>query len=130
MRDMTRVAEDTYFLGAKALWFTPSIDKQFLTDFQDTMKRKKKKYFTLYDPKVKERIPEVVKNVGGDYKFLPKKYSTPGVTDMFGDYIVTFTSVDIGNVGEDVTIFVMKHPQLAETYRTWFKLIWDLCPKD
>jgi hypothetical protein len=47
---------------------------------------------------------------------------------MFGDYIVTFTSVDIGNVGEDVTIFVMKHPQLAETYRTWFKIIWDFCP--
>ena len=22
----------------------------------------------------------------------------------------------------------MRHPELAETYRTWFKLIWDLLP--
>ena len=130
MRDMARVAEDTYFLGAKALWFTPSIDKQYLEDFQAAMKRKNKKYYTLYDHRVKERVPEAVKDVGGEYKFLPKKYNTPGVTDMFGDYIVTFTSVDVGNVGEDVTIFVMQHPQLAETFRTWFKIIWDSCPAE
>lgn len=130
MRDMTRVAEDTYFLGAKALWFTPSIDKLFLNDFQAAMKQKKKQYFTLYDHRVKENLPEAIKDVGGEYKILPKKYPTPGVTDVFGDYVVTFTSVAIGNVGEDVTIFVMKHPQLAETYRTWFKMIWDFFPAE
>lgn len=129
MSDMARVAEDTYFLGAKALWFTPKIELQYLTDFQNALKKKGKKYYTLYDPRVKEKIPEAIKNVGGDFKILPKKYPTPGVTDMFGDYIVTFTSVDIGNVGEDVTIFVMKNKDLAETYRTWFKIIWDFCPK-
>src|SRR3990167_5060601 len=126
LRDMARVAEDTYFLGAKGLWFTPWVEKHYLLDFQDAMHRKKKKYYTLYDPRVKEKLPEAVKNVRGEYKFLPKEYSTPGVTDVFGDYVVTFTSVDIGNFGEDGKIFVMIHPELAETYRTWFKLIWDL----
>ena len=127
MRDMARVGEDTYFLGAKALWFTPKIELQYLHNFQNALKAKGKKYYTLYDPRVKEKIPEAIKDVGGEFKILPKKYPTPGVTDMFGDYIVTFTSVDIGNVGEDVTIFVMKNKQLAETYRTWFKIIWDSC---
>ncbi len=129
LRDMARVAEDTYFLGAKALWFTPWVEKQYLEDYQTAMKRKGKKYFTLYDYRVKEKLPKAFKNVGGEYKILPKNYLAPGVTDVFGDYVVTFTSVEVGNVGEDVTIFVMVNKELAETYRTWFKFIWDFCPK-
>jgi len=129
-RDLVRIAEDTYFLGAKAMWMTPGIDRQYLEDFKAAMKRKQKKHFTLYDYRVKEQIPQAVKEVGGEYKFLPKKYSAPGMTDIFGDYIVSFTSAGVGRVGEDVTIFVMQHPQLAETYRTWFKLIWDFCPAE
>jgi sugar-specific transcriptional regulator TrmB len=128
LRDLARVAEDTYFLGAKGLWFTPWVEKQYLADYQAAMKRKNKKYFTLYDHRVKEKLPQAFKNVGGEYKILPKKYSAPGVTDVFGDYVVTFTSVDVGNVGEDVSIFIMINPELAETYRTWFKMLWDLCP--
>ena len=125
LRDMTNVAEDTYFLGAKGLWFTPWVEKQYLDDYKNAMARKSKKYFTLYDPRVKKELPEALKNVGGEYKILPKGYEAPGVTDVFGDYVVTFTSVGIGNFGEDGTIFVMINPELAETYRTWFKLIWD-----
>lgn len=128
LRDMTRVAEDTYFLGAKGLWFTPWVEKHYLTDFQDAMKRKNRKYYTLYDPRIKQKLPQAFKNVGGEYKILPAKFATPGVTDVFGDYVVTFTSVDIGDFGEDGKIFVMIHPELAETYRIWFRLIWDLCP--
>ena len=128
LRDLAGVAEDTYFLGAKGLWFTPWVEKQYLEDYKAAMKRKNKKYFTLYDSRVKEKLPQALKNVGGEYKILPKKYNAPGVTDVFGDYVVTFTSVEIGNVGEDVTIFVMVNKELAETYRTWFKMIWDSCP--
>ena len=128
LQDMARVSEDTYFLGAKGLWFTPGIEKQYLKDYQANMKRKNKKYFTLYDPRVPNKLPQALKDVGGEYKILPKQYSTPGVTDIFGDYVVTFTSLDIGNFGDDGTIFVMIHPELAQTYRTWFKFIWDLLP--
>jgi len=128
LRDMARVAEDTYFLGAKGLWFTPWVEKQYLEDYQAAMKRKNKKYFTLYDYRVKEKLPQAFKDVGGEYKILPKDYQAPGVTDVFGDHVVTFTSVDVGNFGEDGTVFVMIHPELAETYRTWFRLIWDSCP--
>ena len=127
-RDLARIAEDTYFLGAKAMWMTPGIDRQILQDFKVAMKRKQKRHFTLYDYRVKELIPDALKEGGGEYKVLPKKYSAPGMIDIFGDYIVSFTSADVGKVGEDVNIFVMIHPELAETYRTWFKMIWDLCP--
>lgn len=128
MRDIVRVAEPTYYLGAKALWFTPNVEKHFLTDMRETFEKKKIPYFTLFDHQVLEKMPQAIQEVGGEYKVLPKKYSTPGVCDIFGDYVVTFSSVDVGNFGEHGSIFVMINHDLAETYRTWFKLIWDLTP--
>lgn len=128
MRDMARVGQETYFLGAKGLWFTPTISEKFLHDFKKTLERKKVQYYTLYDPLVVKKLPQALDKVGGQYKVLPEKYSTSAVCDIFGDYVVTFTSVDIGNVGEDVTVFVMINHELAESYKTWFRMMWDMCP--
>ena|SRR3984957_1054766 len=128
MRDLVRVSEPTYFLGAKALWFTPGIDKSFLDDYRKNFEQKKIPYYTLFDHRVLEKMPQAVKEVGGESKVLPAKYSTSGVCDIFGDHVVTFSSVDVGNFGERGSIFVMINHDLAETYRTWFKLIWDLVP--
>ena len=128
MRDLVRVAEDTYFVGAKGLWLTPGIDKHFITDFVRAMEKKKLKYYNLFDYRVKDELPEIIPMIKGEYKFFPKKYSTSGVVDIFGDYVVTFTSVGVGNFGEDGMIFVMINKKLAETYRTWFWYMWDMCP--
>ena len=125
MRDLVRVGEPVCFLGAKALWFTPGIPSYFLENFQKEMKKKKVKYRTIFDYRVKEQMPEAITKVGGEYKILPKKYSTPGVCDIFGDYVVTFNSAEVGNFGEKGTIFVMKNKELAENYRIWFQFIWD-----
>jgi len=128
MRDMVRVGEETYFLGAKALWYSPQVDKSFLNAFIREAKRKKMTYYTLYDPRVPTVFPKALEEVGGQYKVLPSNYPTPGVVDMFGDYVVTFTSVDVANFGEDGTIFVMRNKELAESYKTWFRMMWDFCP--
>jgi len=125
MRDLVRVGQTTYFIGAKALWFTPNVPDYFLKNFQKEMARKKVEYYTIFDHRVKEKMPEYIKQVGGNYKIFPKEYSTPGVCDIFGDYVVTFNSVDVGNFGEDHTIFVMKNKELAENFRIWFKFMWD-----
>ena len=125
MRDLVRVGKTTYFLGAKALWFTPTVPEYFLTNFQKEMARKKVEYFTIFDPIVQEKMPQYISRVGGNYKIFPKEYSTPGVCDIFGDYVVTFNSVDVGNFGEEGTIFVMKNAKLAENFRIWFKFMWD-----
>jgi len=126
LRDMIMTAEDTYFLGAKGLWFTPWVDKHYLAEYQKAMAKKNSKYWTLYDHRVQSELPQALSDVGGEYKILPEKYKSPGVTDVFGNYVVTFTSVGIGNFGENGTIFVMQNKELAETYRTWFQIIWDL----
>ncbi|MCW1930241.1 MAG: hypothetical protein KIH62_002890 [Candidatus Kerfeldbacteria bacterium] len=130
-RDLLRVSQDTYFLGAKGLWLSPQIDnafrKQFVLPFQ---KNTKIKHLTLFDPRVPEKLPQALEDVKvGSYKVLPEKYATPAVCDIFGDYVVTFTSVDIGQLDDDLTIFVMKNPELAQSYRTWFEFMWDALPK-
>lgn len=128
MRDLVRVGQDTYFLGAKALWYSPQVDQTFLQSFIREAQKKKLKYYTLYDPRVPERFPQALQEVGGEFKVLPSGYPTPGVVDMFGDYVVTFTSVDVANFGEDGTIFVMINKELAESYKMWFRFMWDMCP--
>jgi len=129
MRDMVRVGEDTYFLGAKGLWYSPGISPSFLQDFKRTMDDKHLSYKTLYDPRVPAALPHALDDVGGEYRVLPKGFDTVGVMDVFGDHIVMFTSVDVGNFGEDGTIFVVINHDLAESYRQWFRFIWEHCPK-
>lgn len=127
IRDMTRVAEDTYFLGAKGNWVTPGASLEMEKVFQRRIKEKGKTLKILFDPRVKKR-KDILKTTTGEYKFLPEGYETLGIVDVFGDYVVTFVSEGIGNFGEDGSIFVMRNDELAESYRTWFRLIWDLVP--
>lgn len=125
MRDLVRVGEPVYFLGAKALWFTPGMDIKFLKDFQAAMELKEGGYKTLFDPRVPKELPDAIKEVGGEYKILPEGCETVGVVDIFGDYIVSFTSAGVGDFGEDGKIFVTINRDLANSYRTWFELIWN-----
>ena len=129
MHDLLRIGKPTYFLGAKGLWFSPQIDKGFLERYVKEFNKKKIPYFTLYDPRVKKQLPQALKEVGGDFKVLPDGYQTPAVMDIFGDHIVTFSSIDVGKFGDDVTIYVMVNPELAESFRTWFQFMWDMCPE-
>ena len=124
VRDMIMVAEDTYFLGAKFNWATPGVESLF-DEYNKAMKAKNKKQQTIFDPRVKESIPKSAYSKVGAHKFFPPGYETPGVMDVFGDRVVTFKSMDIGNFGEEGSIFVMVNKQLAESYRTWFRFIWD-----
>lgn len=125
--DRARVGEDTYFLGAKGNWVTDEKSMELEKQFQRQLKAKGKKLKILFDPRVKERT-DILKTTPADYRFLPKNFETPGVVDVFGDYVVTFNNRDnVGKFGEKGLIFVMISPELAETYRTWFEMIWSTC---
>lgn len=128
MRDLVRIGEPVYFLWAKALWFSSNVEEYFLTSFQAAMKKKKLKYFTLFDYRVYEQIPKAIKKVAGEYKILPKNYSTPAVCDIAGEYVFIFNSADVWEWGEDGSVFVLKNKFLADSFRTWFQCIWDFCP--
>ena len=128
LREMLKVGEDIYCLAAKGAWFDPRIEK-FTGWFLEEAKKKGIRYHHIFDAEVEEHLLKVPRAVGKPYKFLPKEYSTISTMDIFGDRVVTFTGLHLGKLDDDLTIFVMVSPELAESYRTWWKMIWELLPE-
>lgn len=126
LRDILKVGEDVYFIGAKGGWFDKDL-QTFIKKFLQEAKVKKIKYYHIFDSSVKEEAPELLPLLGKPYKFLPSKYSTTGAIDIFGDHIVTFSGLNVKDITDDVTLVVIVNKELADCYRTWFKFIWDNC---
>lgn len=127
LRDILRVEKNVYMIGAKLGWFDPRL-KNFIESFLKEAKRKKIKFFHVFDAEVKEKGKATLPLLGPDYKFLPVKYATNSAVDIFGDYVVTFTGLKLYKIDDEVTLFVLKDKELAESYRTWFNFMYDMCP--
>ena len=129
VRDMTRVGEDCFFLWAKWNWLTPWIPFRNEEVFKKSIDKNWKKVKIIFDPRVRER-KDIQDTASWEFRFLPKWYETKWVMDVFWDYVVTFNSTWIWNFWEGGSIFVMINKELAESYRIWFKFIWDFCEKE
>ena len=70
--------------------------------------------------------PELIKSFGGtgQYRFLPKGYSTNSAVQIFGDYVVSYTDLDVGKINDKVVFFIVRSHNLADSFRTWFKFMW------
>lgn len=120
--------KDIYGIGSKGTWFDPRI-KNFSIRAGKELEKKKIKSFLIYDWEMKD-YPEVMRVIGKPYKFLPKKYSTGSSIDIFGDYIAIYSGVNIKELDQDITIFILKDKTLACDYKKWFDLLWDMLPKE
>ena len=129
LRDALKMGEDIYSLGAKGAWFDPRMSS-FLDWFVKEAKKKKINYHHIFDHEVREKLPQVPKTVGMPYRYLPKNFSTNSTIDIFADRIVTFTGLGLGKLDDDVTIFVVVSPRLAESYRSWWQYIWSTLPEE
>jgi predicted transcriptional regulator len=127
LREALKVGKDMYEFGAKGGWFDPRM-LNFTTWFLAEAKRKKVKFHHIFDHEVKTKAPHVPEAVGKPYKFTAEKYSTESAIEVFGDRVVTFTGLQIGRLDDDVTIFVIVSPKLAESYRIWWQFMWDKIP--
>lgn len=129
LRQALRQGEDVYCFAAKGGWFDPRL-KTFMDRFLVEARRKGMVLHHLFDHDVREKFPDLVRTVGMPYKFLPKNYSTDSAVDVCGDYVVTFTGLGLAKLDDDVTMFVVVSPRLAESHRRWFRLVWDLLPDE
>lgn len=127
LRLALNTGEDIYALAAKGAWFDPRL-QTFTESFLKEAKKKGIKYHHIFDYDVRTKLPHVLKAVGKPYKFLPKDFSTDSTMDIFGDHVVTFNGLELGKLRDDLTIFVMVSPGLAESYRTWWKCLWQSLP--
>ncbi|MFA6601299.1 MAG: helix-turn-helix domain-containing protein [Candidatus Paceibacterota bacterium] len=130
-RDVLRVGQDSYFIGAKGGWFDPRLETARNAFFKEA-NRKKIKFIQLFDHEIKSQIPEFPKHFPGklSYRFLPKKYSTNSAIHIFGDYVVTYTGLTIAKISDEVVFFVIHSKSLAESYRTWFTYMWEQSEED
>jgi sugar-specific transcriptional regulator TrmB len=129
LRDILRVGEDFYCIGAKGGW----MDKKVMVNFPSFIKEASRlgiAYFHLFDYEVKESNHDIVKYVGNKFKFLPKGYSAPASIDIFGDHVNIISNIHLGGVEEDMSFAVIVNERIADAFRIWFKLIWDLCPAE
>jgi sugar-specific transcriptional regulator TrmB len=128
MRDILREGKDAYFIAANLGWFDPKLEP-FTTQFLKEAERLNLSFHHLFDAEVKEKGCEVIERMArAPHKFIPSKYSTGSAIEIFGDYVVTFTGVSFRHIDENVTLFVLRDKNLANSYRTWFQMVWDLFP--
>lgn len=116
-------AKTLYGIGSKGSWFDPRI-KNFAFRAGREWVKKKIASKIIYDFELKEHI-EVIKAIGRNYKFLPKKYSTNTSVEIFGDYVVIYSGISIKELDQDITIIVLKDKTLAQDYLKWFEFMWD-----
>ncbi len=128
IRLMLKVNKTNYTIGGKGSWFDPRITK-FVISAEEKWREQKQQSYDIYDAEI-EKFPEVLKYVGGKYKFLPKKYSTKSQIDIFGDYVAIYSGIGPKAFEDEISIFVLKDKEMAEDYRKWFQLLWDLLPNN
>lgn len=124
-RDVVRVGQDSYFIGAKGGWYDPRLETARKAFFAEA-NRKKIKFIQLFDHEVRT-LKDFPKYFEGhlQYRFLPKVYSTTSAIHIFGDYVITYTGMTLKKLAEDVVFFVIHSKDLAESYRTWFWSMWE-----
>ncbi len=130
MRDIIKTGEPFYSIAAQGAWLDERV-KSFIPAFLQQLKAKKIPMHHLFDYEVKENNHPIIKEVGKDYKFLPKKYATTSGIDIFGDHVNIMHHQTLGKVGTDdeITFTVIVNKNLADSFRTWFQYMWDMCPK-
>lgn len=128
MMDILKVGEPAYFIGAKGAWLDERV-KDFFPTFIKEAEKKNLEYFHLFDHRVEMEAPEILEYVGKHYKFLPKEYETPSSIDLFGDRVNILTELHMGRMAEDIVFSVIVNQNVADSFRTWFKLMWNLLPE-
>jgi sugar-specific transcriptional regulator TrmB len=121
-----KTKKDLHTIGGKGTWFDPRI-ASFAKRADKKYKDLKIKAKVVYDYEFKEQV-DALKIIGGDYKFLPAKYSSNFQVDIFGDYVAIYSGVNIRSLQRDITIFILKDKTLSEDYIKWFNFMWDFLP--
>lgn len=124
MRDIIRVGQDVYFIGGKGLWAHKQLSP-FFEQFKKETTRKSIKFHMLFDWEMKEQDHQILKELGDDQRILPKEFSTHSAIAIFGDYVVIYNYASADTFSDDTIEAVIINPEIADSFRIWFKLMWS-----
>lgn len=127
LRDMLRIGEDNYTIGGVGAWVDPKL-ADFMVRFRKDAAKAGINFHILFNHEVGGHKGMTTFLAGNKHKFLPKGYSTTVAIDIFGDHVVTLSGVSLGTFSEHSSFTVIVNKEVADAYREWFRLIWDLLP--
>lgn len=127
MSDILRVNQPTYFIGAKGGWLEERT-RNFFPQFYQEAQKQKIPFFTLFDWEVQTECKEILEYVTDNFRFLPSEYPTRGGIDIFGDHVCILSDLNLGGFDENFSFTVIVNPDVADSFRTWFRYMWDQCP--
>ncbi|HEY0907780.1 MAG TPA: helix-turn-helix domain-containing protein [Candidatus Paceibacterota bacterium] len=127
MRELLRVGGDIYTLGAKGAWGDKRISS-FYEQFEREAKRKKIRFFAIFDHEARHAIPSVLSMSSN--KFFGPDLSTNSAIEILEDRIIIFSSIRPGEIDEKATYTVIANKAIADSMRTWFQIIWKATPEE
>jgi len=89
----------------------------YFEQFQMKKKMRKIKAKILIDKSLKES--DYTKSIYGEIRFLPKAYNYPTATFVYGDKVAIFVFT------EYPAAFLIESSEVAESYKSYFKLLWN-----
>lgn len=125
LRDIVRVGEDVYTIGAKGAWQDPRLASVLAQTARES-KKKGIKMHLLCDPKAKGDLQKNFSEQGFDVvcRTLPKGYESMSAVDIFGDHTVIVSNPKEGSISEEQSVVVLINQQTSDAFRTWFQLLW------
>lgn len=126
LRLALRSGQDMFVLGGEGEWLDPRLETYTMW-FLEEARKKKMQISTLFEADILT-LPGAPELLSTRYKIFPKKYETQSTMHIFGDTVVTYTGTYPGKLLDDVSVFIIQSPKLAESYRVWWKLVWDMLP--
>ena len=88
----------------------------YFDQFQRKKKQRKIKARILIDESLKNS--DYARGIHGEVRFLPKEHSYPTATFIYGDTVALFV------LTEYPTAFLIESKEVAESYRSYFDLLW------
>lgn len=124
MRDIVRVGQDVYFIGGKGLWTHKKLSP-FFEQFKRETARKGIQFNMLFDYEMKEQDHQILKELGDNYRIIPKEFSTHSAIAIFGDYVVVYNYASAEKFNDGTIEAVIINPEIADSFRIWFKMLWN-----
>ncbi|MCK4590012.1 MAG: helix-turn-helix domain-containing protein [Nanoarchaeota archaeon] len=112
-----RTKKTNHVIGFEEIKYE-QLDKPMMRRFFKQMKEKKLHEYAIVSDKTKFVYPKSIAP-NTHYRYIDDKYFNPNPIMTFGDYVAI-------HIWEPLTIVVIKSKQLAEGYRKYFKLLWNI----
>jgi sugar-specific transcriptional regulator TrmB len=124
IRDILRIGEDDYIMGAKGVWADPKI-KSFVEQFAKEAAQRDIKFHILIDESAKDMTIPVAASLKASTRIIPAKFYAASSFEIFGDHIVFLSDCSDGILRDDISITVVVNQKLADSFRAWFNFMWS-----